>query len=166
LQSSNKRHFAHAARLPAKDEPDLKRVGDLLEALVEHCVAGLSTLPQELRCWLKSVKMSETDQRPVGLLQNKDSQKRYAAYAKRLVYYSLRVLQSVEGLAVDSLGGDGEAEDENEWVSVDAMNTTEEGQAEGQVRGPSSTIADARRLFRWKDGQKEKGRAVLRSVEG
>jgi hypothetical protein len=45
------------------------------------------------------------------------------------------------------------------------MNTTEEGQAGGPVRGPSNTMADARHLFRWKDGQKEKGRAVLQSVE-
>jgi hypothetical protein len=114
FRGSNKRHLTHAARLPSKDEPDLKQVGDLVEALVEHCVAGLSTLPQELRRWLKSVKMSETDQRPMGRLQDKDSQKRYAAYAKRLVCYSLGVLQSVDGLAVDSLEGDGEAEDENE----------------------------------------------------
>jgi hypothetical protein len=49
LQGSNKRHLAHAARLPSKDEPVLKQVCDLVEALVEDCVAGLSTLPQELR---------------------------------------------------------------------------------------------------------------------
>jgi hypothetical protein len=49
LQGSNKRHLAHVARLPSKDEPVLKQVGDLVEALVEDCVAGLSTL-SERRC--------------------------------------------------------------------------------------------------------------------
>ena len=98
LQGSNKRHLAHAARLPSKDEPDLKQIGGLVETLVEHCVEGLSTLPQELRRWLRSVKMSETDQRPMARLQNKDSQQRYATYVKRLVCYSLRVLRSVDGL--------------------------------------------------------------------
>jgi hypothetical protein len=74
LQGSNKRYLAHAPRLLSKDEPVLKQVGDLVEAFVEDCVAGLSTLPQELRRWFRSMKISETDPRPVGRLQNKDSQ--------------------------------------------------------------------------------------------
>jgi hypothetical protein len=162
LQGSNKRHLAHAARLPSKDEPVLKQIGNLVDLLVEQCVEGLSTLPQELRRWLKSVKMSETDQRPMGRLQNKDSQARYAGYAKRLVCYSLRVLQSVDGLDVVDL----EDEGEDQWVNVEAMDTTDEGHVEGQTGGPPDTMADARRLFKWRDGQKEKGRAVLRSMEG
>jgi hypothetical protein len=161
LQGSNKRHLAHAARLPSKDEPVLKQVGDLIEALVEDCVAGLSTLPQELRRWLRSVKMSETDPRPMGRLQNKDSQKRYAAYVKRLVCYSLRVLESIDALGV--VNSQGESGDE--WVNVDTMDTTEEGRAESPAEGPRDTMADARRLFKWKEGQKEKARAVLRSIE-
>ena len=160
LQGSNKRHLAHAARLPAKDEPVLKQIANLVDQLVEQCVEGLSTLPQELRRWLKSVKMSETDQRPMGRLQNKESQARYSGYVKRLVCYSLRVLQSVDGL--DAAGIDGE----DEWVNVQAMDTTEEGQVGPQAGGPPDTMADARRLLRWKDGQKEKGRAVLQSMEG
>jgi hypothetical protein len=73
LQGSNKRYLAHAPRLLSKDELVLKQVGDLVEALVEDCVTELSTLPQELRRWFRSVKISETDPRPVGRLQNKDS---------------------------------------------------------------------------------------------
>ncbi|RYE97104.1 MAG: hypothetical protein EOO77_39665, partial [Oxalobacteraceae bacterium] len=160
LQGSNKRHLAHAARLPSKDEPVLKQVGDLVEALVEDCVAGLSTLPQELRRWLRSVKMSETDPRPMGRLQNKDSQKRYAAYVKRLVCYSLRVLDSVDAPGAVDLGGDSEGEGADDWINVNAMDTTEDGQAEPTVGEPVDTMADARRLFRWKEGQKEKARAV------
>jgi Lhr-like helicase len=163
LQGSNKRHLAHAARLPSKDEPVLRQVGALVEALVEDCVAGLSTLPQELRRWLRSVKMSETDPRPMGRLQNRESQKRYAAYVKRLICYSLRVLESVDGTAIVNSEGEDDAADG--WINVDAMDTTEEGQVEPAVAGPPDTMADARRLFIWKDGQKEKARAVLRSIE-
>ena len=54
--------------------------------------------------------MSETDPRPMGRLQNKDSQKRYAAYVKRLVCYSLRVLDSVDALGAVDSEGDGEGE--------------------------------------------------------
>jgi hypothetical protein len=43
FQGSNKRHLAHAARLSSKDEPMLKQIGDLVEALIEDCVTGLST---------------------------------------------------------------------------------------------------------------------------
>jgi hypothetical protein len=57
-------------------------------------------------------------------------------------------------------------EAEDEWVNVEAMDTTGVEQVEAQAGGPSDTMADARRLFKWKDGQKEKGRAVLRSMEG
>jgi hypothetical protein len=161
LQGSNKRHLAHAARLLSKDEPILQQVGALVEALVEDSVAGLSTLPQELRRWLRSVKMSETDPRPMGRLQNKDSQKRYAGYAKRLICYSLRVLESTDAVDV----ADPRSESADEWINVDAMDTTEEGQAESPARGPPDTMTDARRLFKWKEGQKDKARAVLRSVE-
>jgi hypothetical protein len=162
LQGSNKRHLAHAARLPSEDEPVLKQIGNLVDLLIEQCVEGLSTLPQELRRWLRSVKMSGTDQRSIGHLQNKDSQKRYAAYAKRLVCYSLHVLESVDVLGVVNSPG----ESVDEWVNVDAMDTTEEGQAESPAGVPPDALADARRLFKWKEGQKEKARAVLQSIEG
>jgi hypothetical protein len=38
--------------------------------------------------------MEEVDQRPIGRLQNQNSQDRYASYRKRLICYSLRVVQS------------------------------------------------------------------------
>jgi hypothetical protein len=80
----------------------------------------------------------------MGRLQNKDSQKRYAAYAKRLICYSLRVLESIDSVDVvnsQSESGDG-------WVNISAIDTTEEGQAESLVRGLPDTMADARRLFK------------------
>jgi hypothetical protein len=41
--------------------------------LVKKCVAGLSTLDQETRRWLRSAKKSEVDVRPLTRLQNPDS---------------------------------------------------------------------------------------------
>ena len=109
--------------------------------------------------------MSETDPQPMGRLQNKDSQKRYAAYVKRLVCYSLRVLDSVDAPGAVDLEGDGEGEGADDWINVNAMDTTEDGQAEPTVGEPVDTMADTRRLFRWKEGQKEKARAVLQSIK-
>jgi hypothetical protein len=73
----------------------------------------------------------------------------------------LRVLASIDSVDVvnsQSESGDG-------WVNVGAMDTTEEGQAELPAGRPPDTMADARRLFKWKDRQREKARAVLRSIE-
>jgi hypothetical protein len=70
-------------------------------------------------------------------------------------------LESINTLGIVNLQG----ESGDEWVNVDAIDTTEEGRAESPAEGPRDTIADARRLFKWKEGQKEKARAVLRSIE-
>jgi hypothetical protein len=45
------------------------------------------------------------------------------------------------------------------------MDTTEERQVDSQAEGTPDTMADAQRLFKWKDGQREKGMVVLRSIE-
>lgn len=45
------------------------------------------------------------------------------------------------------------------------MDTAEEGQGRPSAGAPADAIVDARRLFQWADGQKEKARAVLRSIE-
>jgi hypothetical protein len=45
------------------------------------------------------------------------------------------------------------------------MDTTEERRAESPAVGPPKLMADARRFFKWKHGQREKARAVLRSIE-
>jgi hypothetical protein len=59
----------------------------LVEAPVKDCVKRLLTLLQELRRWLGSATMSETNPRPLARLPNKDIQKRYAAYIKIMVSY-------------------------------------------------------------------------------
>ena len=42
------RHLAHAARLPDKDEAWLKVVADSVNKMIEECVKGLASLPQEI----------------------------------------------------------------------------------------------------------------------
>jgi hypothetical protein len=45
------------------------------------------------------------------------------------------------------------------------MDITEEGRAESPAVGPPKLMADARRLSKWKHGQREKARAALQSIE-
>ena len=74
--------------------------------------------------------MAEVDPRPMGRLQNKDSQDRYATYVKRLVCYALRVLESVDGWqpvdAESNAEGEGDWLDSDEVVIVDPDQTSEE----------------------------------------
>jgi len=93
--------LAHARRLPDRDEKELQRVAHAVDLLTERCVAGLSTLALETRRWLKSAKREEVDVRPMGRLQNPESQKRYARYWKQFVCYCLRIVaaEEEEGIA-------------------------------------------------------------------
>jgi hypothetical protein len=63
---------------------------------VERAVGGLRTLLQELRRWLQSAKQSEVDLRPMGRLQNLESQAVYVSYMVCFVCFYLRVLADEE----------------------------------------------------------------------
>ena len=89
-------HLAHQARAPDRSEHKLKLAAQLAEGLIERSVKGLATLPQELRRWLRSAKQSEIDVRPLGRLQNPESQAVYASYIVRFVCFYLRVLGDEE----------------------------------------------------------------------
>ncbi|KAJ9624530.1 hypothetical protein H2203_005265 [Taxawa tesnikishii (nom. ined.)] len=56
----------------------------------------LATLAIETRRWLKSVKRKEIEKRPLGRLQNPESQQRYAGYFRRFTCYVLRMLLANE----------------------------------------------------------------------
>ncbi|RYO31055.1 hypothetical protein AA0111_g5338 [Alternaria arborescens] len=56
--------LAYAIRLPGDDEPQLQRVVQLVEELVEEAVQGLSTLSLETLRWLRSPKAQEPDAAP------------------------------------------------------------------------------------------------------
>jgi hypothetical protein len=173
LGESNLRHLAHAARLPDKNEPWLKVVADSVDEMIEECVRALASLPQEIRRWLKSAKMEEVDQRPMGRLQNQTSQDRYANYWKRLICYSLRVARDEQAQSPSRIE-DGESHDE------DGHEREEDGgESERDREGYSSEedgastrpivcrdkMEDARRLFPWRDGQKEQATRLINCVE-
>ena len=69
----NRTYVALAAKLPSTEEKKLKLAVELVEKLIEQCVAGLQSLPRETRRWLKSAQASEIDQRPLARLQNPES---------------------------------------------------------------------------------------------
>jgi hypothetical protein len=107
----------------------------------------------------------------MGRLQNQNSQDRYANYWKRLICYLLRVAQSkrlhkaespllleeVEGYEEHSNEHDDDDDEERSSVEDDDDTTT-----------PivcDDKMRDARRLFLWRDGQKEQAEKILDSIE-
>jgi hypothetical protein len=70
--------LAYTIRPPGNDEAELKQVVLAVEDVVEQAVHGLSTLSIDTLRWLKSAKPNEAGTRPLGRMQNKDSQQRAA----------------------------------------------------------------------------------------
>jgi len=58
----------------------LQAAAQLTEQLIEKCVKGLATLPQETRRSLRSARQTDVDQRPLARLQNPESQATYTSY--------------------------------------------------------------------------------------
>jgi hypothetical protein len=134
-----------------------------------NCEKGLASLPQEIRRWLKSAKMEEVDQRPMGRLQNQTSQDRYANYWKRLICYSLRVARNEQAESpsrledVESHDEDGDESDESEEDREGYSSEEDGAETRPIVRGDK--MKDARRLFPWRDGQKEQATRLINCVE-
>jgi superfamily II DNA helicase RecQ len=162
LHKANLKHLAHAARLPDKEDNALKKVGDAVDALIEECVKGLRSLPLELRRWLKSVQMNEVDQRPMGRLQNQDSQDRYAIYWKRLICYTLRVVQSQPSSEIEDAQP---SEGEEAQPSGGEESSSETLAVAPTCLARQDKMADARRLFPWLAGQKELALEVLKCAQ-
>ncbi|THW78325.1 hypothetical protein D6D18_09660, partial [Aureobasidium pullulans] len=194
LAGSNFKHLSHGSRLPDKDEQELQHVSRLVDLLVEKCVAGLSPLDQETRRWLRSAKMSEVDVRPLARLQNPDSQLRYASYWKRFICYILRIMQSHDEhdsrnairqhrrhqqsrsreVLHDGSSGDG---DDSSAQSDDGSSGDDDTDSntsidtnihiEQEQRGATTVdyMADACRLFPWKDDQKTLAKELWDSME-
>ena len=91
LARRNLGHLSCASRMPDHREHALQQAAKVVELAIEQSVAGLSTLAQETRRWLKSASREEIDQRPLARLQNPEGRRRYAGYMKRFVCYCLRV---------------------------------------------------------------------------
>ncbi|TKA62305.1 hypothetical protein B0A55_12931 [Friedmanniomyces simplex] len=121
----NLRHLSRISRLPDKEERLLQRAVELSNALIEKCVAGLTSLDRGTRRWLRGAKLSEPDQRPLARLQNAESQQTYSTYLARFLCYSLRVLRSCGD---DEQGGEGEenTETNDETGDSDEISSSDE----------------------------------------
>jgi hypothetical protein len=167
------KHLSQASRLPGCDEQMLLEAVKLNSTLIERCVAGLSSLDNETRRWLRSAKHSEIDQRPLARLQNVESQQTYAVYMARLLCYSLRVFQScedserLEGTADHQLsegrGSGSDTEDDSEY------DEDSEGESDGgsgsDTRPVIDVFKDARKLYPWQGRQKDLLRRVREGIK-
>jgi superfamily II DNA helicase RecQ len=168
------KYLSQASRLPDRGEQTLHEAVKLNSALIEKCVAGLSSLDNETRRWLKSAKHSEIDQRPLARLQNVESQQTYAVYMARLLCYSLRVLQSCEDSerlegTVDHQPSEGrglesDAEDDSEH-DEDSEGDSDSGSYSDTQPVIVDVFEDARRLYPWQGRQKDLLRRVREGIE-
>jgi hypothetical protein len=161
-------HLAHQARLPDRNEVKLQAAAQLTEQLIESCVKGLATLPQETRRWLRSARQTEVDQRPLARLQNPESQATYASYMVRFVCFYLRVIAdeaarveeylSQRDQVVDS-SEESSSEDasiESECDDADSNDNDNDSdsvvpQRRPQKKAQTDKMKDARALFSWKE---------------
>ncbi|KAK5041475.1 hypothetical protein LTR84_002973 [Exophiala bonariae] len=105
--SRNLKHLSEATRLPRKDEPVLIGMMDIMDALQAQCCMGLMTMDLETRRWLRSPKREEPDVRPMGRLQNRDSEDRYFNLYRRFLCYIMRIWCAEVELAGTATGDDG-----------------------------------------------------------
>jgi hypothetical protein len=167
LKDRNLTLLAHQLRTPDPSEYKIKLAAELTERLIERCVKGLATLPQEIRRWLRSAKREAPDTRPLGRLQNPESQARYASYIVKFVSFYLRIIADEEAQ------GSRDQEERSADISESGSEvlSTDEGSIEGSdVDSDSSTqprrprkqrrttrqdpMKDARELFTWTPEQK------------
>jgi superfamily II DNA helicase RecQ len=130
-------------------------------------VKGLATLPQEIRRWLRSAKREEPDTRPLGRLQNPESQARYAGYIVKFVCFYLRIIADEEGRILSSQQEQSaeHSDSESETLSLDEDSFEERDiDSDGSIlpRRPrkqrkttlQDPMKDARELFTWTLEQK------------
>ncbi|KAF3029165.1 hypothetical protein E8E12_000446 [Didymella heteroderae] len=155
LARRNLRHLSCASRAPDHSEQVLQQAARVVELAIEQSVAGLSTLAQETRRWLKSASREEIEQRPMARLQNPESQRRYAGYMKRFVCYCLRVVAVSDGDAGSRSSRQGGS------IDSDADESDDEQQSGENNQDP---MRDARELFPWHGNQRHLAQDLLRLV--
>ncbi|RAQ98931.1 recq family helicase [Stemphylium lycopersici] len=173
-------HLARQVRAPDPNERKVRLAAKLTERLIERSVKGLATLPQELRRWLRSAKQSEVDPRPIGRLENPESQAVYASYVAKFVCFYLRVLADEEqrimqfreqqGSAVDceseeassSEADSGDNEEGSEADDSDSMRPRRRTRRKPQP----DPMKDARELFTWTDDQKSHAIKLWDALDG
>jgi hypothetical protein len=156
--SRNLTHLAYQVRAPDKGEEKMKLAARLTERLVERCVAGLSTLGHQTRRWLRSAKHQEPDVRPMGRLQNSESQARCAGYMARFVCYLMRHVEAANQQALASVdseeqsGEDTDSSRENDDALTTTANRTVDG-LRGQMQ-PVDKMKDAKEMLEWSEQQR------------
>jgi hypothetical protein len=159
----------------------------LAEGLIEQSVKGLAMLPQELRRWLQSAKQGKVDQRPLGQLQNPESQAVYASYMVRFVCFYLRVLadeeqrivlfrrQQAAAADLESCEETGSEEDSTADNEEDSEDKEEGSKADSNSPQPRrrrcqqtqlDMMKDARKLFTWTDNQKSYAIKLWDALDG
>jgi superfamily II DNA helicase RecQ len=196
LANRNLVHLAHQVRLPDRDEVNLQVAAKRVEQLMERSVKGLSTLARETRRWLKSAKQFEVDQRPIGRLQNPESQARYASYMVKFVCYFLRVIVDEARIEAqphrntDSDGisdGNGDSDGDSDSNSIFTVSSADRASVGYRSRSGSpgsdtnsnsrprrperkkketDLMKDARELFCWTVRQKLLALRLWESLEG
>lgn len=160
-------HLAHQGRAPDRSEHKLKLAAQLAEGLIERSVKGLATLRQELRRWLRSAKQSEMDVRPLGRLQNPESQAVYASYIVRFVCFYLRVLgdeeQRIMGFrqqrdtaaqSESSAASSSDEDSEDEAEGSEAEDDSPRPRRRTRSQQAPDMMKDTRELFTWTAEQK------------
>jgi hypothetical protein len=150
LAGRNKRRLAHASRLPDRREQELRRACEIVDRAVERSVAGLMSLAQETRRWLRSVKRGEVDVRPMGRLQNPESQARYTRYMKRFVCYCLRIVEAGAQHAREQIG-----QQDSDHESRSSNNNSSQNDEDDESNKEEDSFYDARKLFLWHGNQKQ-----------
>ena len=167
LAGCNMRHLSRATRMPDRDETVLRRTVELIDVLVERAVGGLSTLDHETRRWLRSAKQAEIDVRPLGRLQNLDSQVRYVGYTKRCLCYVSRVYGNVESVAAQYQNeGSAHAGVEDDGSEVDDESGDESDDlSNANAETDEDIFCDARKLSPWRNGLEAHVRDLWQAVK-
>jgi hypothetical protein len=174
LKGRNLAHLAHQAQMLDQNEAKFRLAAELIERLIEKSVRGLSTLPQETRRWLRSVKQAEVDPRLLARLQNPESQATYAGYMVRFVCFYLRIIADAQAQAEASLlqpepvvnngnessCADTSTESEYSDSNQEDSNSGTDNDSIAPQRRPRKTgkidkMKDVRELFSWEDDQLE-----------
>jgi len=166
IAKRNLTYLAHARRLLDRDEKELKQVCSVVDMLIERCMSGLSTLAHETRRWLRSAKREEVDIRPMGRLENADSQERYTGYWQQFICYCLRLIAAEEAEGDNNvlsrdIDNNEDTSSENVDSTTGGINENSDDDGDDDDKGAENDednarfLRDIRELFQWQDKQKE-----------
>lgn len=129
-------------------------------------MSGLSTLAHETRRWLRSAKREEVDIRPMGRLENADSQERYTGYWQQFICYCLRLIAAEEAEGDNNvlsrdIDNNEDTSSENVDSTTGGINENSDDDGDDDDKGAENDednarfLRDIRELFQWQDKQKE-----------